>query len=238
MDTAGSLRRLRPISDSRYRLVQLAGPVTPEVRRSLAGLPFVTPLVYVPNDAFVVRLERPGAEASLRRHPRVRYVGPWSDPMKIAPELARLDVRPPVHAVRPCGSSIWIGTKDRFTRFEHGVVKESVPVSMIGGELAADAGPTGLVYATGDQLLRASDGTRIGQILEGQTRPGPFKSVLQDIVEDVSAGTPLSEAMAKHPKVFDRLYTSMVRAGEAGGVLDKVLQRQAIFRSLKLSLLI
>lgn len=66
-------------------------------------------------------------------------------------------------------------------------------------------------------------------ILEGQTRPGPFKSVLQDVVEDVSAGTPLSEALAKHPKIFDRLYTSMVRAGEAGGVLDKVLQRQAIF---------
>jgi type IV pilus assembly protein PilC len=47
------------------------------------------------------------------------------------------------------------------------------------------------------------------------------------VLEDVSAGTPLSEAMAKHPKVFDRLYSSMVRAGEAGGVLDKVLTRQA-----------
>src|SRR5262245_40055223 len=49
-------------------------------------------------------------------------------------------------------------------------------------------------------------------ILEGQTRPGPFKTVLSDLVEDVSAGTPLSDAMAKHPRVFDRLYTSMVRA--------------------------
>src|SRR5262245_40822762 len=51
-------------------------------------------------------------------------------------------------------------------------------------------------------------------ILEGQTRPGPFKSVLQTMTEDVSAGTPLSESMAKHPKVFDTLYSSMVRAGE------------------------
>lgn len=66
-------------------------------------------------------------------------------------------------------------------------------------------------------------------ILEGQTRPGPFKTVLGELVEDVAAGTPLSEGMAKHPKVFDRLYSSMVRAGEAGGVLDKVLQRQAVF---------
>src|SRR5215475_12449028 len=66
-------------------------------------------------------------------------------------------------------------------------------------------------------------------ILEGQTRPGPFKTVLQDLVEDVSAGTPLSESMAKHPRVFDKLYSSMVRAGEAGGVLDRVLSRQAAF---------
>jgi type IV pilus assembly protein PilC len=67
-------------------------------------------------------------------------------------------------------------------------------------------------------------------ILEGQTRPGPFKSVLQDLVEDVSGGTPLSEAMAKHERVFDRLYSSMVRAGEAGGVLDRILTRLAAFR--------
>jgi type IV pilus assembly protein PilC len=67
-------------------------------------------------------------------------------------------------------------------------------------------------------------------ILEGQTRPGAFKSVLQDLVEDVSAGTSLSESMSKHAQVFDRLYASMVRAGEAGGVLDKILNRIAAFR--------
>lgn len=67
-------------------------------------------------------------------------------------------------------------------------------------------------------------------ILEGQTKPGPFKYVLADLVEDVSAGTPLSEAMAKHDRVFDQLYTSMVRAGEAGGVLDTILTRLATFR--------
>ncbi|MEZ6013684.1 MAG: type II secretion system F family protein [Planctomycetota bacterium] len=67
-------------------------------------------------------------------------------------------------------------------------------------------------------------------ILEGQTRPGPFKEVLREITEDVSGGSPLSEAMQKHDRVFDRLYASMVRAGEAGGVLDRVLQRLAVFR--------
>jgi len=67
-------------------------------------------------------------------------------------------------------------------------------------------------------------------ILEGQTRPGPFKGVLQALVEDVSAGGTLSESMAKHPGSFDRLYSSMVRAGEAGGVLDRILTRLAVFR--------
>lgn len=67
-------------------------------------------------------------------------------------------------------------------------------------------------------------------ILEGQTRPGPFKNVLAALVEDVSAGTALSEAMAKHPQCFDTLYSSMVKAGEAGGVLDAILNRLAAFR--------
>jgi len=64
-------------------------------------------------------------------------------------------------------------------------------------------------------------------ILEGQARPGPLKDVLGALLEDVSSGTPLSEALGKHPKVFNRLYSSMVRAGEVGGVLDAVLTRQA-----------
>jgi type IV pilus assembly protein PilC len=67
-------------------------------------------------------------------------------------------------------------------------------------------------------------------ILHGQARPGPFRDVLGDLVEDVSSGTPLSEAMEKHGRAFDRLYAAMVRAGEAGGVLDKVLERLAAYR--------
>ena len=67
-------------------------------------------------------------------------------------------------------------------------------------------------------------------ILEGQTEPGPFKDILREITEDVSGGAPLSDALAKHDKVFDTLYSSMVRAGEVGGVLDRVLDRLAEFR--------
>jgi type IV pilus assembly protein PilC len=67
------------------------------------------------------------------------------------------------------------------------------------------------------------------KILEGQMERGPFKSTLVDVTEDVESGSPLSDALAKHPKVFDGLYTNMVKAGEAGGVLDVILARLATF---------
>jgi type IV pilus assembly protein PilC len=67
------------------------------------------------------------------------------------------------------------------------------------------------------------------KILEGQLDRGPFKSTLADVTEDVESGTPLSDALAKHPNVFDGLYTNMVKAGEAGGVLDVILARLAQF---------
>src|SRR5688572_4669305 len=67
------------------------------------------------------------------------------------------------------------------------------------------------------------------QILEGQLKPGKLKNVLIGVCEDVEGGSALSEAMAKHPKAFDRLYSKMVNAGEIGGVLDIILQRLAEF---------
>lgn len=67
------------------------------------------------------------------------------------------------------------------------------------------------------------------QILEGQAKPGPLKNVLIDLTDQVQGGSSLSEAMAKHPKAFDRLYVKMIAAGEVGGVLDIILQRLAEF---------
>ncbi len=67
------------------------------------------------------------------------------------------------------------------------------------------------------------------KILEGQQRPGKFKDQLAQVAEEVESGATFSEALAKHPKSFDRLYVSMVKAGEAGGVLDVILNRLAGF---------
>jgi type IV pilus assembly protein PilC len=67
------------------------------------------------------------------------------------------------------------------------------------------------------------------KILETQQRPGKFKDQLGAIAEEVEGGSTFSEALSKYPKSFDKLYVSMVKAGEAGGVLDVILNRLAGF---------
>jgi type IV pilus assembly protein PilC len=67
------------------------------------------------------------------------------------------------------------------------------------------------------------------RILENQSKPGPLKNALIDVCEDIESGNTLSESMAKQPKAFDRLYVNMVKAGEAGGALEIILQRLADF---------
>jgi type IV pilus assembly protein PilC len=64
-------------------------------------------------------------------------------------------------------------------------------------------------------------------ILEEQTEDQYFATVVAELRADVEGGLLLSEAMARHPKIFDRLFVSMVQAGEAAGILDQVLDRVA-----------
>jgi type IV pilus assembly protein PilC len=64
-------------------------------------------------------------------------------------------------------------------------------------------------------------------VLEEQTENTRFKKIIASVREDVEAGMALSDAMARYPIAFDRLYVSMVRAGEAGGALDATLNRLA-----------
>lgn len=66
-------------------------------------------------------------------------------------------------------------------------------------------------------------------ILEEQTLNPKLRKVILDIKARVEAGNSLSDCMARHPRIFDRLFVGMIRAGEAGGVLDQVLLRVAGF---------
>jgi type IV pilus assembly protein PilC len=64
-------------------------------------------------------------------------------------------------------------------------------------------------------------------ILEQQTDDQYFALVVKELRADVEGGLLLSQAMRRHPKIFDRLFVSMVEAGEAAGILDEVLDRVA-----------
>jgi len=67
-------------------------------------------------------------------------------------------------------------------------------------------------------------------MIKQQEKKPKFKSMLQNISEKVSSGGNLSDGLALYPKTFDNLFVNMVKAGEAGGVLELVLDRLAQFQ--------
>ncbi len=64
-------------------------------------------------------------------------------------------------------------------------------------------------------------------ILASQADNKAFAKVLYDIKRSIESGASFSEAMSRHPKVFDTLYTNLVQAGEVGGILDTILNRMS-----------
>ena len=73
-------------------------------------------------------------------------------------------------------------------------------------------------------------------ILAKQVEHKGFQKLLKDVRIDVEGGLPFSDAISKYPKVFNRLYLNLVRAGEVSGTLDMVLDRIAIFQEKDLAL--
>lgn len=67
------------------------------------------------------------------------------------------------------------------------------------------------------------------EVMERQEQNPRFKKVINSLGENVRGGSSFSEGLLQFPKVFDRLFVNMVRAGEAGGVMDVVLDRLATF---------
>lgn len=66
-------------------------------------------------------------------------------------------------------------------------------------------------------------------ILSAQQENKTFRSALEQIRTDVESGATLADAMKRHPKIFDKLFINMIAAGEAGGILDTILQRLSLF---------
>jgi type IV pilus assembly protein PilC len=67
------------------------------------------------------------------------------------------------------------------------------------------------------------------EILGNQEEDKNFAATILQVRGDVEAGASLADAMKKHPKVFDALYSNMIAAGEAGGILDGILKRLATY---------
>jgi type IV pilus assembly protein PilC len=107
-----------------------------------------------------------------------------------------------------------------------GTKKRKMPIS-IGGvprkQLVGFTRQLSTLQDAGLPILRSL------QILEQQQKPGLLKAIIGGVGDEVEGGGTLSDAMAKYPKAFDKLYTNMISAGEAGGVLDLILSRLADF---------
>ena len=67
------------------------------------------------------------------------------------------------------------------------------------------------------------------EVLARQEKRPAFKAVIEEIAETIRSGGNISDGLAANERVFDRLYVNMIKAGEAGGVLDTVLERLAVF---------
>jgi len=105
-------------------------------------------------------------------------------------------------------------------------LKKEIKIPGIGGRVKLkDISIFSRQFATminsGLSLLRSLN------ILGDQTENEALAVIVRQISADVETGSSLSDAIAKHPKAFDRLYVAMVRAGETGGVLDMVLMQLA-----------
>ena len=97
-------------------------------------------------------------------------------------------------------------------------------------ELAVLTRQLAMLLRAGMPLLRGLE------VLGRQERNGPLRAVLASLADGIKSGGTLSDSMAQHPRVFDRLYLNMIKAGEAGGVLDVVLERLARFQEKSLQL--
>jgi len=88
-------------------------------------------------------------------------------------------------------------------------------------EMAVATRQLATMVTSGMAILRAL------QVLETQTKSKLLQQTLAAVRHDIEAGLLLSDAIERHPKIFNPLYVAMVRAGEAGGVLDESLRRTA-----------
>src|SRR5215467_2485854 len=107
-------------------------------------------------------------------------------------------------------------------------VKEKAAAKSTGPKRAKSVNAKNLAIFTRQFSVMIDAGLPLVQCLEilgTQQINRSFQQVLFTVRQDVESGSTLADALRKHPKVFDDLFCNMVAAGEAGGILDTILQR-------------
>jgi type IV pilus assembly protein PilC len=106
---------------------------------------------------------------------------------------------------------------------------KSKPKTKVGGKSVPSKN---LAIFTRQFSVMIDAGLPLVQCLDilGKQEPNKhFSAVILKVREDVEAGAALADSMKKHPKTFDALYANMIAAGEAGGILDTILKRLAVY---------
>lgn len=148
---------------------------------------------------------------------RVKEMGLF--PTKIV-EVDKAKAKPQKSAGKPAGKAA--GKKGK------GGVNINIKIPGLGGGVKSKVLTTftrqlATLVDAGLPLLRGL------RVLEKQERNPTLKSIIADLALSIEGGSTFSEALAQHPKVFNRLFVNMVKAGELGGVLEVVLQRLSEF---------
>lgn len=118
------------------------------------------------------------------------------------------------------------------TRISPAKGQASAPRKVVTGFKAKPVNAKNLAVFTRQFSVMIDAGLPLVQCLEilgGQEEDKNFSAVILATRSDVESGMSLAEAMRRHPRVFDALFTNMIAAGEAGGILDTILKRLATY---------
>jgi type IV pilus assembly protein PilC len=118
------------------------------------------------------------------------------------------------------------------TRINPAKAKDEAGAAKKAGKTGKKVGAKSLAVFTRQFSVMIDAGLPLVQcldILGSQEEDKNFAAVILQTRSDVEAGASLADAMRKHPKTFDPLFTNMIAAGEAGGILDTILKRLATY---------
>jgi type IV pilus assembly protein PilC len=156
--------------------------------------------------------------------PTFSYKGVRSDGGTVTAEITAPDERTAARQLRSQGITVQsLATK----RAGGGTFEVPFVGNLFGGVRSKDISTFTRQFAT-----MISAGLPLVQCLQAlgqQAERKKFQEIIAKVAGDVEGGSTLSEAMARHPKIFDELYVNLVHVGEIGGVLDSMLARLAVY---------